>query len=88
MIRRRAAKPKERPAAWNIHTSTQINGRNVERGTELSIKGERGRFHFYELVEAPSGSWVTVYAVDGGGGARSFSPDRVKTVHIKKKARR
>lgn len=69
---------------WEITTEIQINGRNVEPGTELKIKGERGRFRFIKYVVAPEGSWIDVW-----GGTkyaqqlRSFRLDRVARVHYK-----
>lgn len=69
-------------------TEIKANGRNVERGTELSFRGVRGRYRFWEYVETPETSWVTV--VGGTAGVkqfRSFAFDRIKTVHSKDKLR-
>lgn len=85
--RRKAIPPKPRPDDWDIHTETQINGRNVSPGTELSFRGKRGRFRFIELVHSPRGSWVTV-AEPKQRNFRSFDLDLVKTIHTKKKSRR
>jgi hypothetical protein len=64
-------------------TEMMVNGRHVDPTTELSFRGERGRFRFVEHVLTPSGAeWVTV--IGGSRGIRqyrSFSPDRIKTVH-------
>jgi hypothetical protein len=73
--------------AWEIITEMQINGRNVVKGTELKIEGERGRFRFIKYVKTEKGvEWIDVY---GGPKKlecwRSFALDRVKTVHYKNK---
>lgn len=70
---------------WVYLTEIQINGRNVSRGTELKISGERGRFRFVHQVTTTDGKvWIDVY----GGPKhmetmRSFYLDRVKRVHYK-----
>ena len=73
--------------SWEILTEMQINGRHVIKGTELKISNERGRFRFIKYVKTQTGAeWVDV--VGGPKGAecwRSFSLDRVKTVHYKNK---
>lgn len=71
----------------NTPTSTtptvRVNGRLVEPGTELSIKGERGRFRFqYPILRDDHVVGVTVYGGPHGHGTyRSFSLDRIRTVH-------
>lgn len=76
-------------ALWLRETEIVINGRNVVPGTELSIRGERGRFHFIERVTTEKMStWISV--IGGPKGERmfrSFNEDRVKTVHWKNKLR-
>lgn len=71
---------------WQRESVTKLNGRNVEPGTELSVRGIRGRVRFIELVHAPAGSWVTV-SEPKQNNYRSVHLDAVKTVHTKKKAR-
>ena len=73
------------PLDWDIQTAMVHNGRHVEVGTELSIKGERGRFRFMKVVRRPNGvEWIDVW-----GGPRkaeqwrSFRPSRIRTVHYK-----
>jgi hypothetical protein len=73
--------------AWNIETEIQINGRNVVKGTELKISGERGRFRFIKKVTTDKDViWIDVYGgPKGAESIRSFRPERVKTVHSKNK---
>jgi hypothetical protein len=72
-------------AEWEKLYSVQINGRTVIPGTELRIRGERGRFRFIKYVKTPAGAeWIDVW----GGPKnceqwRSFRLDRVRTVHYK-----
>lgn len=73
---------------WTVSEEMTVNGRKVEIGTEVSIKGEPGRFKFLQHVTTPSCEWVDV--IGGRKGyvhQRSFRPDRVKTVHRLKKIR-
>lgn len=69
---------------WTTAFEITINGHTVTPGTELSIKGERGRFRFIKHVSRPDRGteWIDVW----GGPKhspqlRSFRPDRVRTVH-------
>lgn len=73
---------------WVISHEMTVNGRAVVVGTEVSIKGESGRFRFVKHVKTPKCEWVDVV----GGPAnsqkyRSFRPEAVKTVHRLKKIR-
>lgn len=69
---------------WIINEEIQINGRNVEPGTELKIKGERGRYRFVKQVINGSKEWIDVWGgKKGAEQMRSFRTDRVKTVHYK-----
>jgi hypothetical protein len=73
---------------WTVLTEMQINGRYVTKGTELKIRGERGRFRFFQYVKTEKGvEWIDVLGALKGSasGFRSFAPDRVKTVHYKNK---
>lgn len=73
-------------AEWTIKTELQINGRHVSKGTELKIKGERGRFRFVKYVYNPE---LDVEWIDVWGGPkrtpamRSFRMDQVQRVHYK-----
>jgi hypothetical protein len=86
----RKKKPQEpRPNDnWEVTTEMQINGRNVVPGTELKISGETGRFRFVKYVKTEKGvEWLDVIGGKKGYEAyRSFSLDRVKTVHYKNKS--
>lgn len=74
--------------------SLKIAGKALlEPGTEFSVKGERGRYAFFEFVQHPSGSeWITAYGGDrdprGRRQFRSFRPDQVRTVHRTTELRR
>lgn len=88
MTRRRVPVPHTDPsAAWErSDTHTSASGRHLAPGTEFSVHGEPGRFRFAEHVVAPSGAeWITAF---GGprkvNVTRSFRPERIKRVHIKK----
>lgn len=73
-------------ADWTIKTELQINGRHVSKGTELKIKGERGRFRFIKYVYNPE---LDVEWIDVWGGPkrmpamRSFRLEQVQRVHYK-----
>ena len=69
---------------WIISEEIQINGRNVVKGTELKITGERGRFRFVKHVNNNGIEWIDVHGgKKGAESMRSFRQDRVKTVHYK-----
>lgn len=70
---------------WEYITEMQINGRNVIKGTELKISGERGRFRFMNYTKTDKGKeWITVWGGPKGMECtRSFTLDKVKTVHSK-----
>ena len=81
-LRRRLQAP---PPGWSISlTAVSPSGRHLEVGTEVSIRGERGRFRFMRHVvnHATGAEWM-----DFWGGPkhayqwRSFRPDRIRTVH-------
>lgn len=69
---------------WEVSYEMQINGRNIEPGTELKISGQRGRFRFIKRVVSAASEWIDVW----GGPKhqeqwRSFRAEQVKTVHYK-----
>ena len=85
MARRRKINTPRLDDDWVVTTNMRINGRNVSPGTELKIKGVRGRFRFIKHVLTPAGAeWIDVWGGPKGGETwRSFRPDMVKTVHYK-----
>jgi len=66
-----------------VETEWQYNGRHVEPGVELSVKGERGRFRFVAHVLTDKGEeWIDCYGgPDNREAFRSFRPERITTVH-------
>jgi hypothetical protein len=80
--RRKVMKPLIDPG-WTIHETWRANGRVLEKDVEVSISGVKGRFRFQRAVEGKDGKvWIDVVGGHRGRVAvRSFSPDRVKTVH-------
>lgn len=69
-------------AHWIITEELVINSRKVVRGTELKIKGERGRFRFIKHVDTGTKQWIDVYGgLKGHEMLRSFPEDRVMRVH-------
>lgn len=77
------------PSDWTISTDYVVNGRHLTPGTEVSIRGERGRFRFVKAVIKDNG---TVWLDFIGGPARyqtwrSFYPERVRRVHRINKTR-
>lgn len=69
-------------AHWVITEELVINSRRVVRGTELKIRGERGRFRFIKHVDTGTKQWIDVYGgLKGHEMLRSFPEDRVMRVH-------
>lgn len=67
-------------------TTIKINGREVTPGTELKIRGERGRFRFMKFVRNGEAEWIDLWGGPSGREqTRSFRVDRVATVHYKNK---
>jgi hypothetical protein len=91
MARRKQATPtlEEIHPDWTISYEIKHNGRIIEKDTELSIKGESGRFLFIKHVQTPTAEWIDV--IGGKNGKykqfRSFHSDRIKRVHYKNKTR-
>lgn len=77
------------PADWHVSEHyVAPNGRHLEPGTEITVKGERAsRFRFLRHVQKDDGAeWVD--AVGGPKGVnswRSFRPERIKRVHRERK---
>lgn len=62
----------------------KINGREVERGTELSIRGKRGRYSFFSVRETKSGRTVVTVVGPINTGHEAFHAcylEDVQTVH-------
>jgi Na+-transporting NADH:ubiquinone oxidoreductase subunit NqrF len=87
MSKKRSFKGQPNPnPSWVETYEIQVNGRNITQGTEVSIRGERGRFRFMKHVKTDTAEWVDVVGgVKGVKMWRSFRVDRVKTVHRKNK---
>jgi len=73
--------------AWRIAYAAKVNGRHVAPGTELRIRGERGRWTFVRHVahDVLGTEWVDVR--DRDGALRSFYVARITRVHVARKAR-
>ena len=57
-----------------------VHGRAVERGTELTVAGIRGRVAFVAHVRHVDGAeWVDV--ITARGFARTVHPNKIKCVH-------
>ena len=84
--RERAKAGLDPSAGWTRETEIRVNGRVVVPGTEISFRGERGRFRFVERVTTSAGvSWLSV--IGGPKGIRTwraFREERVRTVHTKR----
>jgi len=70
---------------WIVNEEFRINNKIVTPGTELSIRGERGRFKFLKHVINSEHEWIDVLSTTGQ--FRSFPLDKVKTVHRIKRLR-
>jgi hypothetical protein len=78
MARRRKVTVVAVPDGWTIYDTAKVNGRILTKGTECSIRGERGRFRFQRRVVTDKAEWLDFI---GGARFRSFYPERVKRVH-------
>lgn len=69
--------------------SAVANGRHLRPGTEVSVRGERGRFRFINAQTTKAGR-VVLNFLGGPAGRemlRSFYPERVRRVHRLRKIR-
>ncbi|BBC53783.1 hypothetical protein PBI_JF4_68 [Mycobacterium phage JF4] len=66
-----------------ITEPVKVNGRALEPGTEVSVKGESGRFRFVKATRTSKGLTVLdfVGGTPGRESFRSFYPERIETVH-------
>lgn len=84
MTKRRKAYALPLPSDWIEHETATINGRTLTRGTELSVRGARGRYRFLKHVERPERGieWIETWGGPKGCETqRSFRPEQVRTVH-------
>jgi len=83
--RRKKSEKKDDPTKdWEVTQEIQINGRYVEPGTELKIRGERGRFRFIKHVLTSTAEWIDVWGGPKNAQQwRSFRTDKVQRVHYK-----
>ena len=82
---RRKHCPSRLPEGWVKTREFKWNGRHISPGTVLSIKGERGRFRFIAHIKTPTSEWIDVIGgVKGVDMWRSFYPDRIRTVHLRR----
>ncbi|WNN93706.1 hypothetical protein SEA_CALLINALLBARBZ_56 [Arthrobacter phage CallinAllBarbz] len=82
MGRRRKFTP-QNASGLTIAYAATVNGRHLAPTTEVSIRGERGRFRFMRAVTSPSGAeWLDFWGGPKGAEQwRSFYPERVRRVH-------
>lgn len=92
--KKRVAPERLYPESWTVSAEFKPDGKaSLEEGTEFSVKGAGGRFKFrYHVVTEKGDEWVEAWGPVTGNKNdkpkyRSFSVDRVKTVHREKKAR-
>jgi hypothetical protein len=71
------------PADWHESYEFTANGRHIGPGTEVSIRGERGRFRFIKHVRRDSGAeWLDFWGGPKGCAQwRSFAPHQIRRVH-------
>lgn len=71
------------PPDWHEYPDATVNGRNLAPGTEVSVRGERGRFRFVKRVRRDSGAeWLDFWGGPKGCEQwRSFRADQVRRVH-------
>ncbi|WRQ08333.1 hypothetical protein JDBV13_00085 [Mycobacterium phage june] len=70
-------------AACELCGEVRVHGKVLTPGTEVSVRGERGRFRFVKASTTSTGRQVLDF-IGGPAGYeqwRSFYPERIKTVH-------
>lgn len=77
--------PPEYPPGWQVSDRFVWNGRHIEVGTELTVRGIRGRVRFVKHVVTDKAEWVD--AIDRDKHFRSIAPERIRTVHRLNKTR-
>lgn len=86
--KKKTSKVDSSPSTWIKYDEMKLNGRILKRGTEFSVKGEKGRFRFIAHVVTDKTEWID--CVGGQKGyemLRAFSPSRVRRVHVKQMTR-
>lgn len=73
------------PEEWVVNEEMTVNKRNVTPGTEISFRGQRGRFRFIKHVVNGQHEWIDV--ISTSGQFHSFRPSEVKRVHWKNMTR-
>jgi hypothetical protein len=83
MASRKAKKLNTNPFGITTNDTFKFNGRTLTKGTEVSIRGQRGRFRFVGHVTHPNGNqWLDFIGGKKGCEAwRSFGPESIRTVH-------
>ena len=73
---------------WKYLEEVKVNGRILVKGTEFSVKGERGRFRFTKYVITEKSEWIDcIGGPKGYEKMRSFSPSQIRRVHVKRTTR-
>lgn len=70
-----------RPGYTFTYRWQSLSGQWIDRGQEIRINDERGRFRFLRHVAGPKSEWIECW--DSDRRFRAFRPDRVKRVHRK-----
>lgn len=71
------------PSGWELTDEITVNGRRVTPGTELTVRGIRGRASFIRHVRTATAEWVDVSTARG---PRAIHPVNIKTVHHRRTA--
>lgn len=71
------------PPDWHEYLDATVNGRLLAPGTEVSVRGERGRFRFIKRVRRDDGrEWLDFWGGPKGAAQwRSFPASQVRRVH-------
>lgn len=71
-------------SSYGTLVDMKINGRDVERGTELSIRNKRGRYSYHSVRQTTSGRTVVTVIGPINSGREAFHCcylEDVQTVH-------
>ena len=76
------------PEGYSESLNATANARHLVPGTEVSIRGRRGRYRFVKFVSSPNSEWIQCWGGPvGKEKMHSFRLEDVKTVHWKGKMR-